>query len=176
MKNEHKNLDDPLVDILDNLGNPLLSMPLSMCIKQKLTREIAIVFITNLENQLIICKKKNTKSDKTQKLWDIPVYTDIYSNEFAEEAALRKLYEEFRISPSTINKIIRIPLNHNNNTVLANVFITKKIEFQEEKNTVYRQDKEIMYINLTELKSIISHSPELFAPQLIWAVQASWIN
>lgn len=172
--------EDKLVEVLDNTGKALLSMPLSMCLKQKLTREIAIVFIINNENKLILTRKKASKQSKnsnTSPLWDIPLYTNVYADEISIEAALRILAEEFNLKPTSLQNIIRIPITQEDNIgVFADFFITNKIDFQEEKNTVYRQNKEIMFISIEELKAIISHTPEVFTPELIWAIQASWIK
>ncbi len=173
-KFETKDLEEKSVNILDHQGDTLMQMPLSQCTKQGLLREIAIVFIKNKQNQYILTKQKD---NEVENQWDIPVYADIYAHEIAEEAALRAIHQEFTLTPSNLQKITRIPINIGENfKVLASIFIMKQTELQEEKNIVYLQNKELLYLTIEEIQSLLLHSPELFSAEFIWAIQANWIN
>ncbi len=168
--------DDPLVEILDNSGQAIVYMPLSESIKKNLTRKIALITIKNKKNQILLRKYKSKKSP--QALWDISIYSDVYAGESYEEAALRAMSSQLHIYADSLKELTLIPyVNANEARLLACIFTTAKLSLHEERlSFLYKNTSDIMFIHIQELESIISHSPELFTAELIWATQAGWLN
>ncbi len=171
-----KNLDDPVVEILDNTGQAIVYMPLSESIKKKLTRKISLITIKNKKNQILLQKYRSKKS--LNELWDISIYSDVYAGESFEEAALRTMHDQLHIKSDSLTMLTQIPyVNENDIKLLATIFQTNKLALQEHAFAqLYKNTSEIMFIHPHELEAIISHSPEIFTAELIWASQAGWLN
>ncbi len=176
-KKPHKSsVDEPLIEIVDNAGKALVYMPLSESIKKKLTRKISLITIKNKKKQILLRKYKSKKSQHA--LWDISIYADVYAGESFEEAALRSLTTQFKVKTDSLIELTQIPyVNAEEIPLLATIFTTSKLTLQEQiLSNFYKHSNETMFIHLHELEAIISHSPELFTAELIWACQAGWLN
>lgn len=111
-------------------------------------------------------------------LWDISIYSDVYADESYEDAAYRAMFEQLGITHSSLRAVAQIPyINTHGLPLLAKTFTTSHLTLQEEKITHSLITKnEVMFIYLDELNAIISHSPELFTAELIWAIQGKWLS
>ncbi len=175
-KPQKSSIENPLVEILDNKGRAIVYMPLSESIKKKLTRKISLITIKNKKNQILL--KKYTTKKSPHPLWDISIYSDVYAGESFEEAALRSMQSQFKIKTESLLELTQIPyVNADEIPLLATIFTTSKLSIQEQMLSIfYKHSSETMFIHTHELEAIITHSPELFTAELIWATQAGWLN
>ncbi len=180
---QHDTIQDEniLVEVLDNAGYPLLQMPLSLCKKQKLSRKLALGLVVTAQNQILLKnsytppkkkRKKTTLNETHKKIWDIPIYSNVYAEESYEDAIIREIAKQLDIVPNRLYELKKTVYEKDNTLFHAILYSTNKITFQDymiqEKLNIESPNSEYMLLSPKELKAILAHSPELFSLNVLW--------
>lgn len=166
MKKELNNVEqERRLEVIDANNMPLLFMPHSQVIQQKLPHKAVLVVLRNKENRVYIHKRSESKHDAN--LWRASTSGTILAGEAALEAAARILHDKLGVSGVTLRELgSTSPAEETGNRHIT-LFLSAPSLFavtpQPQKKTTG------MFIDQDELNGMRTSMPELLSPSLIWA-------
>jgi len=124
---------EEMIDVLDDEGNFLETLPRSIVREKKLNHEGSDVLVFNSKGQLFIQQRAAIKA-LDPLLWDIINGGWVSSGEDVEESALREIEEELGIKNTKINFLTKILFEADDRKYFGNIFYCiydREMVFQE---------------------------------------------
>ncbi len=160
-----KNESPQLYTVVDATNKPLLHMPFASITRQKLYFRMALVAYFTKDNRLIV-KKRNCQILPNQDLWDV-FSTPVQALCATEDAARGMLPSRDFPLPETLVPVTKQPVLHDN----AFTMLFKATLPPVAHTTQLAAQQPILLLDKDEVEGLTTATPELFTPELLWAVQ-----
>ena len=149
-----------LVEILDDYGEPLAVLPLESAVEQGLRHASVSVLFFDSKKRLLLSRR----TDSIQKTWDFPAQGPVWADEAQEDAALRLLHEELRISHA---RVIACPLVFQQGSSLFSIFKAGSAY----ENPQPTANKEYLFVDMDELAALAAEFSEMLSKQLLRVIR-----
>ena len=161
--------DEEILEVLDIEQRPLLLMPSKYALQQKLPLKSVLVAVRNRERKIYICQRLQKKQSPSTS-WNISAAGYVRAGESFEDAALRKLAEEFAITSLNVKlAAMKLPDPSAANSHAA-LFLSTPAQVMIQPNPA--EIAHGLFVDQDELNALIRYMPELLSPALKWAAEA----
>jgi isopentenyl-diphosphate Delta-isomerase len=165
-------MNSELIDIIDRRGNPLgYALPRDEVHKRGLWHRTAHVWVFNLQNQLLLQKRSETK-ETFPGLWDISAAGHISAGDSSSASACRELQEEIgvRVREHELQFLFTITGIYEDRTrqfldhELGDVYLLYKDIPLNKALMRSNEVDDVRYFSIDELKRGLAKTPWLFVP------------
>lgn len=149
-----------VVEVPDASDRPLLCMPPESVLRQKLPFRLAVTVLRTRQNRLVLRRRKDARLGM-QGSWD--VYTGfIFAGEALEDAAIRLLEADAGVGGLGISLLSAETGEDGARRALLVAELPLGLHPAHEAG-------ELLEVDADELKGLVRDTPELLAPEVVWA-------
>ncbi len=162
-----------LVELYDAYANPLLLIPRNRLSKSKLSRRMVQLCLRDPKKRIFL-RRRSQHMARHPNLWDISLSIHVMAGESLEGAALRGLEQELGLSGIRIRSVASLPYRDSlGASILAALFLAGPSSTLPRPNPKSASDS--MFLSEAELRGLTEQEPDMFTPEIVWAVRSAWI-
>ncbi len=152
---------DVAIDVIDNAGKPLLTMPQSLVLRQKLRHRTVLVCLRNADSHIFLYKNPAGTGDAQGETWLPAIFGRVLSGESRHAAGVRLLDRVFGITGLEIYETARFtpPPAGPSGNVEVSLFLTAKTSI-----IPHIRDQEGMFVDGEEFRAILRDYPHMVTP------------
>lgn len=153
------------VEVVDRRNRPLAVMPLDETHRQSLYHRSVLVLVFNQENKVYLQKRSKSKPLYPRR-WDLSATGHVQRGESCEDAALRELYEELRLSVSRLKLRQELPASSETGFEFISLFTAGRVAEQPRPNPEELETGD--FFDSDELAFLVEQFSEQLTPGLVY--------